>query len=341
MTLAAEAFAKPDVREPEVEEAVREELAVAEEALAEIAAGPFKAESDVSEVPAWERDPTMAELRPDLAALEQAMAFAQSNETDDELPVLNETAPAPVAKPEAPELIPEITLDNAINQRIKSALIDEPGEVSAATTSGEFPTVKIPPSKAKKADAEVEKIVAELAKAKSIEDIDDRMAETLFGEELNFVAAQVLANGPNAFSANDDHDVVAAGQPVTAGEPVESGLSVATGPPMSNGNDIDIEVTLEAPRRLDGGGIDLSASQRLKTVRALNADLHPSRRKPEPQARLRPASTENAAEESPDSIEDQITSMTQTLKALDVSPPMLEDDDDGSKGGFFSRFKRS
>jgi hypothetical protein len=46
---------------------------------------------------------------------------------------------------------------------------------------------------------------------------------------------------------------------------------------------------------------------------------------------------------TPDSIEDQITSMTQTLKALDVVPPVLPvfDDDDEPKGGFFSRFKRS
>jgi len=33
--------------------------------------------------------------------------------------------------------------------------------------------------------------------------------------------------------------------------------------------------------------------------------------------------------------------MTQTLKALNVTPPILDDDDDDeNKGGFFSRFKR-
>jgi hypothetical protein len=33
--------------------------------------------------------------------------------------------------------------------------------------------------------------------------------------------------------------------------------------------------------------------------------------------------------------------MTQTLKALNVTPPLAEDDEDEEKGGFFSRFKRS
>jgi hypothetical protein len=34
--------------------------------------------------------------------------------------------------------------------------------------------------------------------------------------------------------------------------------------------------------------------------------------------------------------------MTQTLKALNVVPPVIDvDDDDEEKGGFFSRFKRS
>ena len=53
----------------------------------------------------------------------------------------------------------------------------------------------------------------------------------------------------------------------------------------------------------------------------------------------------------PEPIEDQInTSMTQTLKALNVKPPISdqlannmsdEDGEDGRKSGFFSRFRRS
>jgi len=282
-------------------------------------------------VPEWDRDPTVAELRPDLAALEQAMAFVQS---DDPKPAADDE-PLPVPEPEIPEVIPEITLDHAISQRIESNLIDEAGEVSAPTPASspatatadetKIPSLELPPKQDKKADAEIERIATELAKAKSIEDVDDKLAETLFGDEINFVAAQVLANPPTGEPANDPHDVI-----VATGQPVARGSAAA-----------DLDVTLENPKKLDDGGIDLSASQRLKTVRALNADLQPSIQAPD-------AITENQDTQipvtAPDSIEDQInTSMTQTLKALNVVPPVidLEDDDDEQKGGFFSRFKKS
>ena len=167
---------------------------------------------------------------------------------------------------------------------------------------------------------ELEKISAELAKAKSIEDIDEMAAETLFGDEINFLAAQVAANRPSIESANENYTTVAVGQQVANGTPNE------------------IEVTLESPKPIENNGMDLSASQRLKTVRALNADLHPSIQEPEATSNLQNNSTPAV---EPDPIEDQITSMTQTLKAMNVSPPIEGHDDDDKKGGFFSRFKRS
>ena len=109
-----------------------------------------------------------------------------------------------------------------------------------------------------------------------------------------------------------------------------------------------IEVALETPDTSGEAGIDLESSQRLKTVRALNADLHPSLQETgdgaDPDADVPARDIE-----TPQSIEDQInTSMTQTLKALDVKPPLsdsldLDDDEeeDEKKGGFFSRFRRS
>ena len=285
-------------------------------------------ESNGNDVPAWDRDPTMAELRPDIAALEQAMAFAQANAPE---PEVDDSDPLPKPEPDIPEVIPEITLDHAISRRIESNLIDEPGEISAAppekspTPANDtgMPALKLPPKQNKKADAEIERIANQLAKAKSLEDVDDKLAETLFGDEINFVAAQILANPPSGEPANDEHDVV-----VATGQPVVRGSAAA-----------DVEVTLEAPKKLDDGGIDLSASQRLKTVRALNADLNPSLSKPDAMPEFQPTPAPVSA---PDSIEDQInTSMTQTLKALNVTPPVLDDDDDDeNKGGFFSRFKR-
>lgn len=286
------------------------------------------AESDGDEVPAWDRDPTVAELRPDIAALEAALAFGRNV---DPHPVATDSQPAPKPRPKVPDVIPEITLDHAISQRIANNLIDEPGEISAPASAkaappaknSDIPTLNLPPKTNRKADAELEKIAAELAKAKSLEDVDDRMAETLFGDEINFVAAQFHSERPRNESANDEYNGVAKGEQVANGSPTP-----------------DYEVTLQAPKKLDDGGMDLSASQRLKTVRALNADLHPSLREPQFDAATRsvPAPTRK-----PESIEDQInTSMTQTLKALDVRPPVTHDDmDEDSKRGFFSRFKRS
>ena len=287
-------------------------------------------ESSGDDVADWDRDPTVAELKPDLAALEQAMALAQG---DDPEPAADDDEPLPIPEPEIPEVIPEITLDHAISQRIDSNLIDEPGEVSAPAPAkapasdlandSSIPSLNLPPKQDKKADAEIERIAAELAKAKSIEDVDDKLAETLFGDEINFVAAQVLANPPSGEPANDPHDVV-----VATGQPVARGSAAA-----------DLDVTLEEPKKLDNGRTDLSASQRLKTVRALNSDLHPSIREPEVVMEDQPMP---ASVTAPESIEDQInTSMTQTLKALNVVPPVIDiDDDDEPKGGFFSRFKR-
>jgi hypothetical protein len=209
----------------------------------------------------------------------------------------------------------------------------------------EVPEVRIPAKNAKKADQEIEKISAELAKAKSIEDVDDMLAETLFGEEFNLVAAEVFTKGTAGHSANDGGlsliDTGAAQLAQAAGKPVSGNM------PFDHSS---LEVSLET--RIDGGdaGLDLSASQRLKTVRALSADPRPSltgpglRRDPGPGVPAKPVAT-------PDPIEDQInTSMTQTLKALNVRPPISDrdeldesfyDDEDETKGGFFSRFRRS
>jgi hypothetical protein len=310
-------------------------------------ARPSANESAAADVPEWERDPTIAELRPDLDALEKAMAFAQGPSADKpeaEAPVIAEPQ-KPVVE-SAPDEIPEITLDNAIQSRIANELIDEPGQISPnspdpsadSTTGSGIPEVKIAPRKAKKADAELERIAAELAKAKTIEEVDDKLAETLFGEELNFIAAQVVASPPSSSeSANDDElalfDTAAAQMAQAAGVPA-------------------LEVSLETPEQRGEAGLDIGASQRLKTVRALNADLHPSIQEPESTPPATTTDEPSSSFDTPEPIEDQInTSMTQTLKALNVKPPISErtphasaqDDEDQEprKGGFFSRFKRS
>ncbi len=315
-----------------------------------------QAKSPAKVVPEWERDPTLAQLKPDLDALEKAMAFAQG-EADDEPkfePIGIPDTPATIAEPE-PEVIPEITLDNAIQSRIEDHLIDEPGQISptapetpkASNGGGDLPEIKIAPRKAKKADAELEKIAAELAKAKTIEDVDDKLAETLFGEELNLIAAQVIANAPSSGSANDEE--LALFDTNTAQMAQATGSTTPHEPVAEKSG---LEVSLETREHGSESGMDLSASQRLKTVRALNADSNPSSHEPEGAPSPVAASEPPAPVATPEPIEDQInTSMTQTLKALNVRPPisdsgfapstMVDDDDDEEKSGFFSRFRRS
>ena len=344
--------------EPVLESEPEPEVVLEPEPEPELAAPNTEPESHI---PDWDRDPTFAELKPDLDALEKAMAFAHGDADDDD------SAPAPVADkssvPAAPEVekaveeIPEITLDNAIQARVADNLIDEPGQISAtdpetrgsASSKTDIPKVSIAPQKAKKADAELEKIAAELAKAKTIEDVDDKLAETLFGEEINLIAAQVVASGSAPESANDEElklfDTAASAIAQTAGS--QQAEAVAHEAPA-------LEVLLEKREHGGEAGLDLSASQRLKTVQALNADLHPSLREPEnePPAAVPSASEPQTPETPPEPIEDQInTSITQTLKALNVTSPTAaagiplatfdDDEVEEKKGGFFSRFKRS
>ncbi len=215
------------------------------------------------------------------------------------------------------EKVPEITLDHAISQKIADNLIDEPGEVS--------------PPDSVNVDPEIARVAAELAKAKTIDDVDDKMAETLFGEELNMAAAEVRARVQFAESANDA-DAVEDIQPQKVAE-----ASV----------DAPAEVATAAKPAASRNGLDPSASQRLETVRALNAETHPSIRDSNKQSAANKAPLQPAPTETPKSIEDQInTSLTQTLKALDIVPPVTtglsdDDDDEDNKGGFLSRFKRS
>ena len=338
--------------EPEAEpEPLPEPSAEPEPEPAPVAADTAGSEEDI---PDWERDPTLAQLKPDLDALEKAMAFAHGEgDAGDPAPVPDADASVlPEAAEPEPGIdeIPEITLDNAIRERVADNLIDEPGEVSPPAASADssapgeadVPKADVAPQKAKKADSELARIAAELARAKTIEDVDDKLAETLFGEEISLIAAQVVASGAAPESANDEElqlfDTAANSIAQTAGTPPPEDVTLD----MS-----DEKVSLETREHGGESGIDLSASQRLKTVRALNADLHPSLREPGNDG---PAPTANAAPRPnapPEPIEDQInTSITQTLKVLNVKMPDsamagLDDEPDSKKSGFFSRFKRS
>jgi len=220
-----------------------------------------------------------------------------------------EPAPIPVIQPE-PE--PEIVLEPAVAA--------EAPEVAAVADEA-------PQEETQEPDAALEQIAVDIARAKTIDDCDDKMAETLFGEEFSMMAAQVAANAPPELSANDE---------------LELAIDESGAVPLGNlDGAAAVSIGLKTKPNGTDGNFDPTASQRLATVRALNGtpDLTP------PPAAA-PVSTANIepppVADHPESIEEQInTSMTQTLKALNTHRPPADDDEDEDKGGFFSRFRRS
>jgi len=373
-----------------------------------------QAESAGEEIPAWDREPTLAQLRPDLEMLEHAMAAAQDLEPD-----TDDVAEQADTSEEPPEGASAITLDKAIQEKIQeeaellkikdqkatqleepesgdsnktetptpepvieAAPVAEPPEAPAAAIEAmptppkkpaapvvanpeppEAPAMPVEPDETvpslpilklgdappeeqvpvaadasdqetgkaeEKADTELEKIAANLARAKTIDDCDDEMAETLFGGEFSAMAAQVAANAPPELSANDEIDLALED---TAAPPVPDFEGAAA-----------VNVDLESEADGTGGSIDLaSTQQRLDTVRAFNAC--PAGPAPEVEAvamsHYEPPPPPPPAGNQPDSIEKQIdASITQTIKTLSVQPAPVVDDDDEGNSGFFSRFRR-
>ncbi len=345
------------------------------------------------EQPDWAKDPTVDELRPDIEALEQAMANFQ--EQDDDPQDEEEAEPVPEVKLKDPTLpgVPELTLDTSIEETVQDAQdalgqtdlgidVDAVPAQSASYGADEQKLGVSPPPAAPepKVDPEFMKIAADLARAKSIEDVDDKMAETLFGEELNLAAAELIAVRPEP--ANQELELDADAAPVAAAQaagPNPAPAAAPSPPPAAApaaaptqrqakkpfGEDA-LEVSVVAAT---SGGQDLSASQRLATVRALNTGKVAAVGTPPAAAPNNPAAAPNnpaaapnnpaapgttaapakpaAQSGQPASIEDQInTEMTQTFQSLNTHPRpsgINDDDDDDSDGktGFFSRFKRS
>ncbi|MDH3576350.1 MAG: hypothetical protein OEO71_00845 [Gammaproteobacteria bacterium] len=304
---------------PELE--LEAEPVVAErDAEPEVTPEPVAEEAAADEVPEWDRDPTFAELKPDLDALEKAMAFAHgvTVEKPGETGVSPEGLSDKVGEKEA---IPEIILDKSIETGIDSHLIEEPSDI-------------LPP-RSTKSEVELDKIAQEISNAKTLDDIDDKMAETLFGSGISMIAAQIRANPRKDESANDAIQLEPDIPQLEAEAPqLEPEAPAAPAPAVP---EVAEEISLETKKTVPNTGLDLSASQRLKTVRALNADLHPSLREPAVKN-----SAESGKTDAPESIEDQInTSITQTLKALKVPPKLADEPEEQGKTGFFSRFRRS
>ncbi|MDJ0759655.1 MAG: AAA family ATPase [Woeseiaceae bacterium] len=274
-----------------------------------------------------DRDPTLAQLKPDLDALELALAEnfvpngeeAAGDENEDDQPV------------------PQITLDDSIEEKVAAEceeLAKRDAEIAARKKAEE--QEHSPKPKSGPSETDVHRMAADLQRANTLEDMDDKLAETLFGDEINQVASQVLKAAREQAENSTEASVQAAD----------------AAPAAANGDDPDIkkqfeEVWGQVPDQTEAidlksakpnSGLDMSASQRLATVRALNAGMGT----PPPPAPTQKKPVE--PKEKPVPIEDQIDiSMTNTMKALNIDPEMLEppkDEEDAPKGGFFSRFRK-
>lgn len=309
------------------------------------------------DVPAWDRDPTFAELRPDLEALERAMQAAHGIEAPPSVEAESlakaAAAPKPVEAAPAAAIIPEITLDKQIEAKIQEATealkktkVDATAEMHSGSSasnddeSSEPQPVKPAASKQErhnndpKNDRKLEQIKSGLAQAKTIEDVDDYMAETLFGEEFSMLAAHVAANASLQGEASQASEI-------------------ATGETMGSAALSLVEEKVQAE---PAPNPDTSASQRLKVLRELTHRTPPRGAPETPDATENIVMSAGGVDALPtddavavESIEDQITtSMTQTLKTLAIRPDARSDsndddddsDDDASGKGFFSRFRR-
>ena len=313
------------------------------EAIGTIAA-PAKDSPADDDTPDWERDPTLAELRPDLDALERAMAVAHGRDPDaaEESAAFQERERKEPSRDET-EDIPEITLDDSINRKVDIAALkrkirlEKEGLVEEDDADTDKAEASVEEGARQDGSAaELEKIAQGLARAKNIEDVDDQLAETLFGEEFSVAAAAVAAR------VADDTAVEAAGaseKPAAAAPPPKSELE--KGFETVWGETPSVEVSIDSEIEDQNGGMDMAASLRLATVRALNSDYTDTAAAEAPDAPV-------AQRVKPDPIEEQITtSLTQTMNALKFDPDPAaindddDDDDDEREGGFFSRFRRS
>ncbi|MEE4163775.1 MAG: AAA family ATPase [Woeseiaceae bacterium] len=328
-----------------------------------------RADLQDDEVPAWDRDPTLAELRPDLDALERAMAIAHgdsdsdSDSGRDKQAADNAPAPKPVkgTLQEAPEQMPEITLDDSIRRKVEiseSGLLDaDPLDGSvpecaadASTTSETISIVEDLGSTPAKADKSLDRIAAELARAKSLEEVDDKLAETLFSEEFSLMAAEVAANAaepapepepaPEAKSEAEAKTETEAKTEKDASPPLELTLketdgSNDAGHPADDTGDASAAAGAELEREF----LELYGESAVE-VSMETTPTGLSVAKTETRSRSAGRNGSGSQKPAPEPIEDQInTSITQTLKAFD--PAKFADTHTEERTGFFSRFRRS
>lgn len=258
----------------------------------------------------------------------------------------------------------ELSLEDTHNATQR---VTPPAKAAVQTPVPAAPRATAPaaPESAPKDAAEQEKmqkLAADLGSARSIEDIDDLAAETLFGEEFSQIAATIAAmaaNDKDAEAEADDSD----NKPQQSVAPVAAGAAppaTATNAPAARAAPPSAPVGATparpvaqsaapppTPKRPPPADIDSSAARRLEMVRSLNKS-----RKPIPNAMLTEEIVLGSSDSSPthsgpapEPIENQFgTSMTANLKALSSQSieamQKAEKQQEEKKGGLLSRFKR-
>ena len=309
------------------------------------------ATADEFEITAYDLDPPLAELQPDLDVLEHEMANTHDKGTEPGTDSKDEDA----AVADAASVSPEITLDRAIQDKIDEAteLLERTNfDLAEVAATEEAKTAAIMPEAAansqttdegNESGAELHRISTEVATLESIEGMDEEMGETLFGSDFSQTSAHVVANPLPDESANDDSRFTAKKFDITdVPSPdigAENPFEEIDKPVITRGNGHADNIVAATDRLVTAGSLDsVGAPNGNSDHEAQSAESAPS-----PEERVvKPTPTDG---ESAESTEDPISaSMSQTLNALNARPPTIDDDDDGNakrKGGFFSRFRRS
>jgi hypothetical protein len=244
-------------------------------------------------------------------------------------------AAKPAAEKPVAEDIPELTLDNSLEKARTAA-----SDAMAAT-----PQKTIDP-----------KIVEELGKATSLDDLDDEMAATLFGDE-NFeaIAAAAIANVPREEPAKAEDAAPAkaapakaaaapASQPPAAAKPAPAPQPPAAKPaaPKPGGN--APSVTAGSGEKTMGytGEFQMSVTSRLRMVDELTKDKKKpvySAIKKEPAAPAKPSVGLPGAQGKADAANEAKASKA---AAIDAANDDGADDKKKKKGlgGLLNRFKR-
>lgn len=308
-------------------------------------------------VPSADTGSTQTLRKPDIQAFESAMATARKGPIELNLEAETAAAAAEEATTAAsasnrattadvPNL-PRITLDHCLqeHQQEAEALLEEKNPTSNVDDDEEA-------KKQAAADrAKLDRLAADLGSAKSLEEIDDVAAETLFGEEFSQMAAAVAAMAAEDSANDPDMQPELAVEDTPSAAENESADSKPAQAPADETEDPAVSSASITPDNAPlTPDINASALRRFAMLKAMQETPTQAPGAVEKKTvAANPKQTSVGASELPEKnappltpIENQFgSSMTATLKALKFDRPPEDDEDESSGGGFLSRFKRS